>query len=246
MPTAEAGVTFVRGVCVDPTASTPSFFSDGVMAQLAKDVENWAPPAPAKPPTQSPPQAGLALVVRVVSTNSAGFENNLSLVVRIPAVPSLWAPPEPTASNYTELNAAHLAQQRLVQRLREEAAQKARDGAQALREFTLVRSYSAVTACASVLAVMVQGLSAEISGPQDTSFLIASDLADTQDRQLAGDFGQHPVVLLQPCPSGSLATCQRLADTFTAGLKRLGAGDVSVVRGELAESTVHGWLATQP
>ena len=184
------------------------------------------------------------MVLRVVATDSATTNDGHSLVVDIPPIPSLPGPPTDTSvSNNTELNAAWVKQRGIVRDARREAHAAAMAGAERLRRFPLDKTgQSGVTACASALALLVGELSKRIPDPKETSFLIASDLADNRPTQLRGNFDGAPVVVVQTCPSGVISRCDGLFSTFSSQIKGLGAGEVSSVRSELADRTLAQWL----
>jgi hypothetical protein len=243
-PTPDPGATLVRGVCLDPTGSSPASFSDRVQARLAERVQAWAPVEETPAPMRSSAHPGLSLVVRVVATDSPSSNDGYGMIIDIPAVPELPPPPDVQAANFVDLQQQYVAQQARVKAKRAEAAREALAAAQQLRTFRLDHEHqrSGVTACASVLAVMAADVARSSSNAGDRSFLIASDLDDNVSKQLNGSFEGATVLLLQPCPGGDMARCAQLASTFAEGMKKLHAGTVNLIRSELADRTIDAWL----
>jgi len=257
-PTPAAGRELVRGICVDPTSSSPSKFSLDVMAELAKQVGNWLPPDKPQDFIEAGPHPGLTLVLRVVATASPTSNDGYSLVVKIPAIPGLPGPPDPQANNFTDLRRQYVAQQQLVRDTRNTAHHAAGAGAETLRKFPLVHENSGVTACASVLALMVGDAVSTMTGWASSpspgtgaspsserpgvSFLVASDLDDNEPLQAFGSFNHAPLTLLQTCPSGDLNACQALAGKFEGTMSKLDAGPMTVYRSEFTATTIDTWL----
>jgi hypothetical protein len=243
---ADPGITLVRGICLDASGSSPASFSERVRARLVKRIKAWVPDTVDRERVQSPALPGLAMVVRAVATNSPSTNDEYSLIITIPSVPELPAPPDVQARNFQDLRHRYVEQQNVVRTRRAAARTKAEEGAKALAEFSLIHERSGITACASVLAINVADLAKTVPKPQDRSFMIASDLQDNEPRQVDGDYEHAPITLLQTCPNGDLAHCDKLADRLSRRLRPRRAGPITRIRAELIDRTVDAWLGQTP
>jgi hypothetical protein len=243
--TSPAG-TLTLGACIDPTASIVSSFAPSVRGDLAQAIQDLAPP-PGRLPTNTisggpvtAPQPGVTLTVRQVTTNS--YTSNpgpYMAAVTVPPVAGLArSRPQPGIQDYLSRLRAWTAGYDSVAAARGAARHAAATGAATIAGMPLDRQgWSGISACVSALLTTVPA-----SGTH--SYLLASDLQEDVTPQLAGSFHGAPLVIIQTCDTGRAAHCQRLLDRFTVTMRRLGAGQITVVRPEQAAAAITQWIRT--
>lgn len=224
-------------VCVDPTSSSPISFASGVLQAVAEAVSNRVPAPPATQPTRKmPPVRPLQLWVRQVGTHSFATDQPV-LDLTISGVPALPAPPGITDPNLVndELRWAEKHEQPWMRDLRAARAQQ-QAAVEAIRRYPLhtLHSMSAISGCLAALAD---------SGPQSRSvrMILASDLVENEPPATA-DYAGAAILIVQSCPGGSEQQCAARAASWTARLRKQGAGSVSVVRADAATGCIQQWI----
>lgn len=234
------------GACIDPTASIVSSFARSIRGDLAQAVGSLAPPE-GKLPTNTisggpvtPPQAGVNLTVRQVTTDS--LSSTLSAYTRsvvVPPVPGLTrSRPEPSARAHVSQLRTWTVGYQSVAAARAAARHAAAAGAATIAGMPLDRrGRSGISACMSGLLTTVPSGGAH-------SYLLASDLQENVTPQLAGSFHGRPLVIIQTCDTGNAAYCQRLLNRFSRMMRRLDVGPITVVRPEVAAAAIAQWIRT--
>jgi hypothetical protein len=243
-PVSPAGA-LTLGACIDPTASIVRSFAPSVRADLAEAVGALAPP-PGRLPTNTitggpvtVPQAGVNLTVRQITTNS--YTSNpgpYMAAVTVPGVAGLASRPQPGIQDYVSRLRVWTAGYDSVAAARTAARNAAATGAGAIAGMPLDRKgWSGISAC-------ISGLLTTVPASGTHSYLLASDLQEDVTPQLAGSFNGAPLVIIQTCDTGKAAHCQALLDRFTATMRRLGAGRITIIRPEAAAAAIGQWVRT--
>jgi hypothetical protein len=232
------------GACIDPTLSIVQSFAPAIRHDLAAALGKLAPDTgPPVTDARTAPLPAVSLLVRQVDTTS--FSSNPGLYtasVSIPDVPGLTTarPNNPSAADYAAaLDKWSTAADHVISG-RKAAATAAASAQQAVASMPLDQNPaddSAISACVSALLVNVP------SGGRH-SFLLASDLEENENPQLAGSFGGAPLIIVQTCDSGNASTCQGLLRHFERLMHRLDVGPVTVIRPEDAAVGIAQWIRT--
>jgi hypothetical protein len=230
--------TRVRGVCIDPSASTIPDFAQSVRNLLADTVANWGPPPPAATTTTAlEPRPGLELELRSVATNSYGSQNPYT-AVSIQGVPGLAARPDVRDPGFSEEDPVWGTARDEVVAGAQTADQEAREGADKIRAHPLETSQSSeIAGCVSALA--------ETLPKGSRGLVLASDLEQNEPPQVGGDLADTRVLVIQPC-GGDAARCAQLQDQWQRELSARGAPEVRFIRPERALSELPTFLREEP
>ena len=222
-------LTLNIGVVVDPSASTASSFSKGVMAALATQLSDHMP---AKTDT---PQDGVATVdainlrVKLVGSNPYAY-GAADLYVQIPGVQGL--PPRPSLDCIDSTYASWTRAAKTWSTSYDAALEALSKAVDRVHSMSLKAENSGIRAALSSLVIAMPG------GP-GTAYLVASDYDENVAPQTAGNMGDRPLILLAACASGNATRCssdvQKFGDWATSALH---AGAISVMPSDLTASAV--------
>jgi hypothetical protein len=225
--------TVQEGICLDPSGSTGAGFANSIRELVVAVVRGWAAPAPPVPPTAgSPPQPGLDLRIRLVSTSSY-WTRSPSLSFSIPAVPGLAARPSSTEAAYSSKEPAWSAAARHVVTLAAAAHREAAAATVKITSLPLPAEGSEIVGCVSALA--------RTMGPGPRRLVLASDLEQNQPPQLDGELQGTRVLIIQPCARDA-GRCSTLRDRWSQLLRGRGAAGVTVIRPERAATDLPAFL----
>lgn len=220
-------------ICNDPSGSTARSFSEQVLGATITALEAVVLPVdPSAASAGMPAQPGFELVVRLVSERPLAYGQHY-VHVKAPPIPSL--PTRPDLSQPGVLDGPIQQWRSHAQNwdtANKEAKAAIDTGRAALQETRLVGGRSSVRDCLAALT--------RISPQADSkvTYVVASDLQDNGSTSGKTSLGGADVVLIQACPSGNAAKCDRTLDKFTKWLTRSDAGPVTVTSAEAGPDTI--------
>jgi hypothetical protein len=225
------------GVCIDPTLSTATPFSQAIESLVAHVVASWAvsPPAPTATMAVSP-HAGLNLWLRQVETNSFDSSNSFLHFV-IPSVPGLQGRLDATNPNFIDDDPLWVKARSSVIGKATAALQASSTAAKA------IQSWSLETWQDSEIAGCVSGLSDTVPSP--SRFVLASDLEQNEPPQVTGNLSHTTILVVQPCDD-TAAKCLNLQASFRNLLSSEGASSIQFIRPEDASTVLPTFLDAAP
>lgn len=237
-----------KAFCLDASGSVDA---DGHLSKVAAkaftssigQLNGWQNVVPTDKPVEAIPQ--LNLQVRVIRADSYSTRTAAAYAEQysIPASGGISiAKPLSTDGTYKSWQAAY-DQVTLDQ----QAARQAQEDATAsIKQLLKARSDgSDITGCVAA------SLDAAPVGAT-TNILIVSDLQDNAlttssggPREFTGDYSTARLSIVQACPSGVAATCEKDATNFVARMANLGVPEssITIVRPEQLNRAIDTWLA---
>lgn len=226
-----------RFALIDPTTSTDSSFRESMKADIITAVQSLVPAKPSDTKAGVPALTGLQLTVRLVATNSLAYGQQ-NAAISIPSVSELAARPDMTAPGALDPGGPYDTWKRSEAQWSTEydAALAAQDSAvQTLQAINLnVDESSGITAGAAALALL-----APAQG--DIAFTVMSDLDENRAQQPA-TFNGHPVLVVQPDPTGDIGRWDSLFNNFSSWAATSGAGQTTRVRPEAAVPAINTFI----
>jgi hypothetical protein len=233
---AETPATVSKGVVLDSTTSTDSRFCESVRDCLVSEVSNWGGASDNNLSDGAPEIPALSLWVFPVGDNPVASYSSTYIHVSLPSVTALGA--RPTLADDDTLDSVHewnLDKDRYAGELA--AWQSARDNAVAELQAFDIYTYQwsgVLSTLAAVSSVVEPG----------ADILLASDLENNQDAQVAGSLQGSKVYALQPTPSGDMAYADELYAATTSYLLSIGVveQDIFRYRDELTPEAVKDFM----
>jgi hypothetical protein len=233
-----APATVSKGVVLDSTSSTDPLFAKTVRDCLVDELGIWGGKEDTDLADGAEAIQGLDLWLFIVGDNAtASYTTSEPLHINLPSVSAL--PARPSLEDEEALDAIH-SWNKLKGNYEEdyEAFLLAREEAIAsLQAFNIYTDqYSGIFSTVGLLSGVVS---------PGTDTLIASDLENNRDTQIAGTLEGSKVYILQPTPSGDMAYADELYSTTVSCLVDMGVdeGDILRYRNELAKEAIHTFMS---
>ena len=227
----------VVGVCIDPTLSTVPGFSRGALGLVRGIVGGWSVVPPSSVSEGTPPQPGLSLEIRQVSTNSYSTMNPYTMV-QIVGVPGLKPRPDATSDGFLTQDAVWQRAAATVAARAAKARRQAATGAARLGAISLEdkpNNYSEILGC-------VTSLGQTMPAGSHRSIVLFSDLEQNRPPQAGRYLTDTSVLVVQACDSGNATACGSLQPKWRDWLRAQGATSVQFIRPEQAASVVPAFV----
>lgn len=183
------------GVCADPSASVDPAFLDAAMDGLADVVRDL--PLPSESTGASEAVPGLDIVVRQVSSGSFGSADDELIRIEIPGIPGLVAAPD---------SAEYETFPERSRRWREASDERAAAAERAASERELLLqqlSGMSVEGRGSEIAGCITALRDSFPGGAEVTIVLATDLDQTGEPQLRGDYANVGLLVVHWCSDAS-------------------------------------------